>query len=382
MLFAVSILYALVLLALTTGLRKLPKPAKTIRRLPFVSIIVAARNEETEIPILLQSLGEQDYPCDRFEIIIADDGSSDDTPARIRKFIASHPKLRTTSFVVSDREKAISPKKNALRQAISRATGEWLLLTDADCRPGPGWISAVARYFSTEIEMVIGFSPLERPCLCTPGHYLLALDSLALAALAAATTGWGAPATCNGRNLAYRKALYERVGGFSRIEKFVSGDDDLFLAQVLLSGGSRIAYADTADAIVPTRLLSGWREFFHQRLRHASKGFHYSPRKIALLAAVYLYNLFLVCAFARAAFGTESFLWPISAWLVKSLGELALLFPFARRMQRLHYLTLYPIAALLHPLYVVLFGALGQIQRFQWKEQNFSKSNNSNGVSN
>jgi len=49
---------------------------------PFVSVVVAARNEENTIPQLLTSLINQDYPEDKFEIIIADDGS-DDTTARI-----------------------------------------------------------------------------------------------------------------------------------------------------------------------------------------------------------------------------------------------------------------------------------------------------------
>ncbi|HOX85878.1 MAG TPA: glycosyltransferase [bacterium] len=368
-----SILYALILVILSVGLSRLPKPLSSLQ--PRLSVVVAARNEEKNIPLLLQALAAQNYPRKRFEIIIADDGSSDGTAGEISRFGALHPDLDLRSITVVGREQVASPKKNALQQAIAHATGEVLVFTDADCQPGPRWLSSLIRYFAPGIEMVIGFSPMEKPSLASLGHRLLALDALSLAALSAGSTGWRAPATCNGRNLAYRKNLYDRIGGYTGIDQFVSGDDDLFLSQAIRFGHTHFAYALDAEAVVPTRLLQNWHSFFHQRLRHASKGFHYSAKKIGLLVMTYLYNVLMAVMLVKAFFGHAAAIEPLAVLLIKSAGELALLIPFSHQMRRLRCLAVFPVAAILHPFYVVIFGALGQFWHFNWKEERFAKQN-------
>ena len=68
-----AILYSAVLLRLLSGLNRIPAPESTDR--PFVSVIVAARNEEDNIAGLLGCLLSLDYPRDNYEIIIIDDGT-------------------------------------------------------------------------------------------------------------------------------------------------------------------------------------------------------------------------------------------------------------------------------------------------------------------
>jgi cellulose synthase/poly-beta-1,6-N-acetylglucosamine synthase-like glycosyltransferase len=271
-----TILYCSVLLRILTGLARVPAPKSSEQ--PTVSVVVAARNEENNI--------------DDYEIIIVDDNSEDRTVDKVSQFQSSSPH-RLLLLQTKNRAKVVSPKKNALHLGIKNAVGEIILLTDADCQPPPKWISGTVAYFEPTVGLVVGFSPYELPALDSLWASFLALDSLSLGAVAAGTSGFGSPATCNGRNLAYRKCVFEQVGGFEKIKQFVSGDDDLFLKLVVRNTHWQTRFAYSADLAVPTKVLNSWRQFVHQRLRHASKGFYYEPRQIAVLSILYLYNFLL-----------------------------------------------------------------------------------------
>jgi len=359
-LFLLTVLYALSMMFFAIGLTRLGEATNSDT--PSVSVVIAARNEEDNIAPLLAALAEQDYPREKFEIVLVDDASTDATARRINEAVATHQGLTVHHLTVRNRSEALSPKKNALAQGIRHARGEILLLTDADCRPGKRWLSAMVRHFDKEVGLVIGFSPYELPALRGLGARLLAIDALALAALSAGSSGWGRPATCSGRNLAYRKSVYEQVGGFNDIRRFLSGDDDLFLKLVVQKTGWRIRYAASDAAMVPTLVLTSLRQFVQQRIRHASKGFHYGWRMTSVLTLAWLFNAMLLALLFTALWREVLLL-----WFVKVAAELVLMFLFAKKINRLHYLAVWPVAVLLHVPYVVTFGLLGPFTKYSWK---------------
>ncbi len=363
LLFALTSVYVLLILWIIAGINRL-FPKKNPDR-PLVSIVVAARNEEKNIGDLMTALVRQDYPKEKYEIIIVNDESTDDTAAVVKNFQSGgFPRIHL--LTTTNREQVMSPKKNAVTMGVNHAEGEIIFLTDADCVPPPGWVSGMVQYFSPETGMVIGFSPNELPSLKSITARLLALDSLSLAAVAAGTAGWGVPATCNGRNLAYRKSLFAQVGGFEKIKQFVSGDDDLFLKLVLTGTEWKIQYAFEEQLAVPTKTVTNFRQFVNQRLRHASKGFHYETIKIIVLFLVYLFNFILLFSLFYLV---ENFSYiPPVCFAMKSLAELLVLYIFALRVKRRHFLNIFPLASVLHLFYVVVFGALGQLKKFNWKD--------------
>ncbi len=119
---------------------------------PFISVVVATRNEEHNIARLLTTLVNQSYPVDQYQIIIANDGSTDGTVSIVEKFSQKWNMIKLVE--VSGRESAISPKKNALTQAIDVAQGEIILSTDADCQVGKYWIESMVSCFEdNEMEL-------------------------------------------------------------------------------------------------------------------------------------------------------------------------------------------------------------------------------------
>ena len=110
-----------------------PQPVKG----PLVSIIVPARNEEDNIRRCVESLLEQDY--DNYEVIVVDDGSTDETPAILDELARSHPH-RDRLYVLrlrDDLPEGWAGKPHAIQKGTQEARGKWLLFTDADTYHAP-----------------------------------------------------------------------------------------------------------------------------------------------------------------------------------------------------------------------------------------------------
>ena len=137
--------------------QKGPTIAGTLESSMKVSVIVAARNEEECMTDLLNDLAAQHYPSSLMEILIIDDHSIDNTIEIIRNNIDGQ---NFHGFKLINNEDCVG-KKAAIAAGISKATGDLILLTDADCRLGPGWVSAMVSYFEdkTKMMMELGKNP-------------------------------------------------------------------------------------------------------------------------------------------------------------------------------------------------------------------------------
>ena len=333
---------------------------------PFVSVVVAARNEETNIISCIESLVIQEYPENQYEIILVNDRSQDATGDIINRFTQEYPNVQ--AIHISTSSDIMAPKKWALAQGIHKAKGTIILTTDADCIVSPNWIGIMIQYFNDDVGLVAGFSPLTRYTNDSIFQKLMALDGLALAGVAAGSCGMRFPLTCSGRNLAYRKSVYHEVGGFKQIGQFISGDDDLFMQLVRTKTNWKIQYAIDFDSQVPSYPPTDLKEFFNQRIRHASKGSHYQKSLTFGLIGVYVFNLLLFIT----PFWIR--LWPIwiGAMGLKSFFEFILIARTASLFKHEKLVTLFPMAIFLHVPYVIVFGLLGQIGKFSWKAKTFN----------
>ena len=93
-----------------------------------ISVVVAARNEEENIGNLLEALEKQTFPASQFEIIVVDDFSTDQTVENVKKFPRVH-------LIQPNVSASVSSKKRAIEAGINKATGELIVITDADCLP-------------------------------------------------------------------------------------------------------------------------------------------------------------------------------------------------------------------------------------------------------
>ena len=129
-------------LNLVLNLRSLKKPrqdSKIPEPPPFISVLIPARNEELNIEACLESLQRQDYP--NFEILVLDDGSSDNTANIVARIAAKDNRIQLIRGAPLPEEWAGKPY--ACYQLAQRARGSWLLFVDADTTHAPHMLRSV-----------------------------------------------------------------------------------------------------------------------------------------------------------------------------------------------------------------------------------------------
>lgn len=282
--------YVTALLLLWKGFNRLRDPVFS-DEIKKISVIIAARNEEATLGETLESLFRQDYPKTSYEVIVANDRSTDATAAIIEKFQLQHSNLRSVTIESNDTD--MPNKKNALRTAIAAARYDILAFTDADCIVSEGWLSELSRHFTDDVGAIAGYSPYTKNGDSPFLRYEENKNSL----IAAGAAAIGIPFLCTGRNFAYRREVYDSVGGFEKIKHSVSGDDDLFLQLIHRETSWNIRYMSSSKSYVQTLPPSSFSQFYHQRLRHVSASKYY-PTPIQFFYAVgHLFHLVVVISF-------------------------------------------------------------------------------------
>ncbi|MHB9030243.1 MAG: glycosyltransferase [Candidatus Latescibacterota bacterium] len=327
---------------------------------PFVSVVAAARNEEKTIVSCLAALRKQDYPPERYEVIVIDDRSNDGTPVLLEKFRQTWPSLRI--ITISAAEKGISPKKAALARGIALAQGEIILQTDADCIVPETWISGMASRFEPEAGFVAGIAPYRS----APGmlNSFIRHEYLWNAALSAASIALGGGTHASGRNMGFRKDVFEMLGGYGNSREIISGDDTLLLQRIVRSGQARAVTMPDPGTHVYTDAPENFGDFVRQRTRHMSTGRYFKLPHLVLGSAVYGFHALLLTMLALSVFYPNL----IPGVLIAFIGKTAADALIARKVQTtlgfpvqwarfipnefllLAYMTVLPLAGLALPV--------------------------------
>lgn len=264
-----------------------------------LSVIICAKDEETNLrrnlPVVLQQRYQDDQLHPKFEVIVVNDNSEDDSTHYLRSIQPGYPHFR--SIELKQEAKGIPGKKYPLTVGIKGARFDKLVLTDADCRPaGVHWLQKMSLGFVPGKDIVLGYGAYERK----PGllnkvirfeTYFSALQylSFALAKL---------PYMGVGRNLAYSKDLFFHHKGFLAHQGIPSGDDDLFINKA--ATGRNTAVIIHPEAITYSEPKTCWSAWMRQKSRHLSTGRYYRPIHKFLLGlfslSLSLYLPFLVLA--------------------------------------------------------------------------------------
>src|ERR1039457_3799263 len=120
-----------------------------------ISIVISAKNEANNIPSLLNSLKNIEYPENNFEIILVDDNSSDLTYYQADGFRNELPNLK----VIKVENKKYPGKKGALAIGINNTVNDYILITDADCIVSPGWLQIYSEKFILGYDFLFGNAP-------------------------------------------------------------------------------------------------------------------------------------------------------------------------------------------------------------------------------
>ena len=322
-------------------------------QLPAVSVIVCAHNEYDNLQDYLSILLEQDYPC--YEVIVVDDSSEDGSDLLLERWSRQYGNLYHT--FVPRGARVLSNKKLALTIGIKAAHYDYLLLTDADCRPeSKHWIREMMKGFSNEqTELVLGFSPyFEKKGLL---NHIIGYDTLFNGLQYMGMARAGKPYMGVGRNLAYKRETFFSVGGFKGLLGNRAGDDDLFVNRI--ANAANTVVVNNPNSIVWSVPKTTWREWFHQKRRHLSVSPQYRTRsKIQVTLEPLSRGIFYASLLISAIVGSiELISIALALFLLRLLVQLIIINVSARRLNMRGYslgLIAYDIILPLITLYMML----------------------------
>ncbi len=312
--------------------------------LPPVSVVICARNEEANLEKNLPSVLEQDYP--EYEVIVVNDGSTDDSDMVITRLQQKYEHLKTTE--IKEDQKFTHGKKLAVTLGIKKAKYEWVLFTDADCYPaGKQWIRSMAKNFEPNSSLVLGYGGYKiRPGLL---NTLIRYDTVSIALQYFTYALAGFPYMGVGRNMAYRKKFFYDNKGFAGHYHLNSGDDDLFVNKTARKHNTRVQISRSSSVVSePHQSFSQW---FKQKRRHLSTASYYRRKtKWRLLTEIYSRIIFYAFFVLSLIFFNEYLVYVIGIFVFRAIVQLIVFKNFMNRLGEKNFLLLSIIYDLIIPL--------------------------------
>jgi cellulose synthase/poly-beta-1,6-N-acetylglucosamine synthase-like glycosyltransferase len=338
--------------------------------IPFISVVVAARNEEENISHCIQSLLRQDYPADKFEILIVDDFSTDKTAELIKKFETSVTNLKYLSSIAIEQGNIISYKREAIQTGINASKGKYILLTDADCIVPTTWISTYSEQFMKEDYVFIGGPVIisdEKPKLLTSFQ---GLDMIGMMVITGAGYQSGNQLLANGANMGFSKQVFNDLGGYAQFPKKASGDDMFLLHHFHQYHPKRIQFLKTLSAIVVTQPEHSIKSLLRQRIRWASKNNAYKEMNINFsLSVLFIVSLTIVILGVLSILQASIFfpmfcvLYTFKIFSDYLLQRESIRFFNKRKLEKYFFLS-----QNIHTIYITWVGIMASLfQVYQWK---------------
>jgi len=367
-------IYTLLILYYWRGWLSIPEyKVKSQKSKTKITVIIPARNEEGNMAVCLDSVCDQSYPTELFEVLVVDDHSTDETAAIVNSYADKNIRLISLKDFIGDELNAY--KKKAIEIAIQQSNGELIVTTDADCWLPKDWLQTIAAFYEEHGPVFIA-APVSINCSNKFIEKFQALDFMTLQGITGASVHKKIHSMCNGANLAYNKNAFEEVGGFAGIDNIASGDDMLLMHKIYKRYPDKVMFLKSKDAMVQTAPVRSVQEFFNQRIRWASKADKYDDKRIfGVLLLVYLVNVLLLLLPVIAFFYERPLVsgqWSlIKIWLfllcLKTITELIFLYPVATFFNKQKMLWQFPLMQPFHILYTVIAGWLGKFGTYKWK---------------
>ncbi|MGD9131102.1 MAG: glycosyltransferase family 2 protein [Candidatus Bathyarchaeota archaeon] len=242
---------------LRSGKQKRKFSGGSQKSLPAISLIVPVKDEEKVVGRLLKALAKADYPQDKKEIVIVEDGSIDRTGEICRRFAEKHQ-----SQVKLVRRSVSDGKPSALKEALKHVSGEIVAVLDADNVPEPDFLLRAASYFEgSSVAAVQGrlIAVNEDENILT--KFVSQEEALRCEAYMRGKDVLGLFVPLTGSCYFVRRSVLDNVGGWNG--EVLS--EDMELAARLTKNGYKIRYASD---------VKSWQEypatvsgFFKQRTR-------------------------------------------------------------------------------------------------------------------
>lgn len=348
------------------GLKYLTLSANEKLPYEFVSIMIPFRNEKENILASLKSIESQLYPKEKYEVIYVNDFSEDNS----LELLASNIKQDNIRVILVPEDFSKNAhKKRAVRCGIENAKGDIIVTTDADCVHDEEWLISLMQTFDSMTGFVSG--PVEFETDDGLFSEFQKLEFAGLVLCGAGLIGSGHPTICNAANIAYRKKVFDEVGGFKDQMNLSSGDDELLMQKISKDSDFKVKFCIDKNAIVKTSANKTISDFYQQRKRWASKGLFYNDKSLVLkLILIYAFYVGLMAQLIIGLFYHPIFLLSfLGSFLFKFIFEFRILYKGKEILFNNLQLKYLVIAEIFQIPYIVFTGLVGAFGNYLWKSR-------------
>jgi biofilm PGA synthesis N-glycosyltransferase PgaC len=330
---------------------------------PNLSVVICARNEAKNLQENLNFILEQDYP--NYEVIVVNDCSYDNSEEILKEFVNQFPaKLKVVTITEHPRHK--TSKKFAATLGIKATANDFLIFTDADCKPkSVHWLSSMVNHYKNpQTEIVLGFSPYQSK----PGflNKIIRYETCLTAINYFGFSLTGMPYMGIGRNLSYKKSLFFKGKGFASHLHIPSGDDDLFVNQH--ANPNNVAIEFSADAQVISEPNTTFKNFWRQKFRHLGAGKAYKRSHKAILTTQFLSGLLFYDLFILLIVLKFQLIWVVGVFLLRFFIQTLVYFKALRKLKSVDLLGSLIILDPVYHFYMILLTIFASFKRKnQWK---------------
>lgn len=366
---ALYLLYFIMVLLFFVGIVRIKKSVPLVQNSKIsLSVVVALRNEELNVDLLLNSLLLQNYSSENFEIVLVNDHSTDLTWAKLKAWTEKHNNITLIDLPIGQ-----EGKKQAIALGVNQAKFDIIVLTDADCTHPKSWLQSMSNRFSeTDANFIIG--PVMLSHTNSFFEQMQALEHCSLTASTLGACGLGLPFMASSANLAFNKRRLAFNAQMLNPSQS-SGDDVFLLHSAKRLKNNNIQCVRSKTSLVYSKTTKSFIDFLRQRARWASKASAYrDPISIAVALVVFIFNLVLLALLVSAFFAPT--LWPLLAigFAVKVIVDLPLLWIYLKQYHLVSLLKVFVPLQLVYPIYVLATICFSIIGKFEWKGRGDFKS--------
>lgn len=269
---------------------------------PPLSVIIVTKDSATSLKENLPAILEQDYPD--FEVIVVNDESAGEDEDVLKIIEKKYHNLYHTFIPKSARY--ISRKKLGIAMGIKASRNEWIVLTEAECKPqSNSWLRSMARNFTQDTDIVLGY------CNYSSGKKMFAkriISDMLLNHMRFLGRAIGKSTYMGmGRNMAFRKSIYEKHKGFSKQLQLLRGEDDLFINEIATKTNTKVCVS--TDCIMRMPLPENKRAWNGEKIGYEVTGKLYKglarlSNSIETCSAV-LFNISIISCIAISIYNKE-----------------------------------------------------------------------------
>lgn len=330
---------------------------------PPLSVIIVTKDSGTALKENLPLILEQDYPV--FEVIVINDKSAGEDE-NILKLIGNRYHHLYYSFI-PETARYINRKKLGIAMGIKASRYDWIVVTEPQCKPvSSRWLKSLAVHFTPETDIVLGYSNYDQETKGFARH--IRLDGMFQAMRYLGRAASGHPYMGIGRNLAYRKSLYQSHKGFTSQLNLQRGEDDLFVNETATSQNTKVAL--NPESFVRLSVPSYKRIWFEEKINAQVTG-HYYQGKARLSNGIEtvtcaLFHLMTLAGLVYCALNSEWIATGLigSGWLIRFAIYMTIFKRTSKDLQE-NFCCSLPFFDLFRPLYSL---QLQLLYRFRNKE--------------